>query len=316
MAAEKSALPGALRGLCCPCCRGALSLSSDGAVCLDCERRYAARGGRPALLDPAGPLAGSARETAAVHEAGGGWASRLARRLPRLTGNPRSARNFEGFVAAARTLSDRPRLLAMGCGEGGEGMAAALKDPGLEWLESDIRWTSRTALLADIHQIPFEDGSFDGVVLQAVLEHVLDPVRAVAEVHRVLRPGGVVYAETPFLQHVHAGAHDFTRFTHLGHRRLFRQFEEIESGPASGPGSALAWAWQGFVLSWARTRRGRLAATLAARLSGFWLKHLDGWLLARPGAYDFASAYYFLGAKAESALPDEALLRGYRGLQR
>ena len=57
-------------------------------------------------------------------------------------------------------------------------------------------------------------------------------------------------------------------------------------------------------------------ATLLARLSGFWLKLLDRRLLERPGAFDCASAYYFLGAKADEPLADRALLRGYRGLQR
>jgi len=53
---------------------------------------------------------------------------------------------------------------------------------------------------------------FDAVWIQAVLEHVLDPVRVVAEIHRVLRPGGLVYSEIPFMQEVHEGAYDFTRF--------------------------------------------------------------------------------------------------------
>ena len=40
------------------------------------------------------------------------------------------------------------------------------------------------------------------------------------------------------MQPVHMGAYDFTRFTHLGHRRLFRYFEEIRSGIALGPGTS------------------------------------------------------------------------------
>ncbi len=84
------------------------------------------------------------------------------------------------------------------------------------------------------------DESFDGVICQAVLEHVLDPYRCVEEIHRVLRPNGLVYAETPFMQQVHGGTHDFTRFTHLGHRRLFRKFAEVDSGVVCGPGMALA----------------------------------------------------------------------------
>jgi SAM-dependent methyltransferase len=83
------------------------------------------------------------------------------------------------------------------------------------------------------------DASFDAVVAQAVLEHVADPARAVAEMHRVLVAGGLVYAEIPFMQQVHEGAYDFRRYTHVGLRRLFRDFDEVAAGPVCGPAMAL-----------------------------------------------------------------------------
>ncbi|MEZ5361501.1 MAG: class I SAM-dependent methyltransferase [Bryobacterales bacterium] len=66
-------------------------------------------------------------------------------------------------------------------------------------------------MLCDAQRIPFADATFDAVVAQAMLEHVADPVRAVGEIWRVLKPG-LVYSETPFLQQVHAGPYDFTRY--------------------------------------------------------------------------------------------------------
>ena len=72
----------------------------------------------------------------------------------------------------------------------------------------------------------------DAVCVQAVLEHVVDPAGVVAEIERVLKSDGVVYAETPFMQQVHGGAYDFTRFTELGHRWLWRRFATIERGTA------------------------------------------------------------------------------------
>ena len=53
--------------------------------------------------------------------------------------------------------------------------------------------------------------------------------------------------KTPFIQQVHMKEFDFTRFTYLGHRRLFRQFNLIESGPCCGPGMALAWSFAHFL---------------------------------------------------------------------
>ena len=62
-----------------------------------------------------------------------------------------------------------------------------------------------TQFVADAHRVPLATESVDALVIQAVLEHVLDPWRVAAEIHRVLRPGGLVYADTPFLQQVHEG---------------------------------------------------------------------------------------------------------------
>ena len=161
--------------------------------------------------------------------------------------------------------------------------------------------------------LSFEDGSFAGVIVQAVLEHVVDPYRCVEEIHRVLNEQGVVYAETPFMQQVHGGRYDFTRFTHLGHRRLFRRFEEIESGAVAGPGVALAWAYQYFLLSWASTRLWRTLLRNVARLTSFYLKYFDYYLMRKPGALDAASCCYFMGRKSEHILSDNELLKLYKG---
>lgn len=52
----------------------------------------------------------------------------------------------------------------------------------------------------------------------------VNPYRCINEVYRVLNENGIVYASTPFMLQVHMGKFDFTRFTHSGHRRLFRNF--------------------------------------------------------------------------------------------
>ena len=115
----------------------------------------------------------------------------------------------------------------------------------------------------------------------------------VAEIHRVLRPGGVVYAETPFLQQVHEGAYDFTRFTDSGHRYLFRDFERIDSGQVAGAGTALRWSIGYFVRALTRSvALGRIAS-----LAFFWLSYLDRFL-DPAHSLDAASSVFFLGRKA------------------
>ena len=52
-------------------------------------------------------------------------------------------------------------------------------------------------LAADIYALPFPDGSFDAIFANGVLMHLGDPARALAELHRVLRPGGVAGVRDP-----------------------------------------------------------------------------------------------------------------------
>jgi ubiquinone/menaquinone biosynthesis C-methylase UbiE len=51
--------------------------------------------------------------------------------------------------------------------------------------------------MGDIHQLPLPDNRVDRVRVDRVLQHVLDPVTAIAQVRRVLRPGGVVGVAEP-----------------------------------------------------------------------------------------------------------------------
>ena len=243
------------------------------------------------------------------------FADRLKARLPSLGTNRQAARNYRRFADLLLSTPARPKVLVLGGARLGAGLEAIIDIASIEFVESDVYLGPRTSLVCDAHWIPFEDASFDGVIAQAVIEHVADPQACAAEIHRVLKPRGLVYADTPFMQQVHAGAYDFTRFTHLGQRRLFRKFDEVSSGPTCGPGMALAWAYQYFLLSFVRGPRARAAAIAFARLTAFWLKWFDRRLLDRPGAFDAASAYYFMGTKSDRVLSDRELITQYRGLQ-
>lgn len=86
----------------------------------------------------------------------------------------------------------------------------------------------------DIQNLPFDDEAFDCIVCNAVLEHVPEPELAIFEMHRILRPGGQIWIETPFLQAYHAHPHDFWRCTLPGTRRWMEDFDEVASGIFEG----------------------------------------------------------------------------------
>ena len=96
-------------------------------------------------------------------------------------------------------------------------------------------------VVADAHSMPFCEASVDSLVCQAVLEHVKDPGEIIKEAHRVLKPGGLLYLEVPFLQGFHADPHDFQRYTLEGLRHLTATFKEIDAGVSVGPVCAMIW---------------------------------------------------------------------------
>ena len=238
----------------------------------------------------------------------------VTRFIPKIDRNIKSRDNYYKFTKLLLGQSSTPKVLVIGGSILGEGMEAIIAHPDIELVDSDVAFGPRTKLVCDAHGIPFEDNSFDGVIVQAVLEHVVDPWRCVEEIHRVLKEDGLVYAETPFMQQVHGGRYDFTRFTHLGHRRLFRKFEEIDSGAVCGPAMALAWSYRYFLLSFTTSSFLRRLIGVFVRLTSFYLTYLDYLLIDKPGTLDAASGYYFIGKKSNRVLPDKGLIKLYKGL--
>lgn len=301
-----------------PCCKQELSVLQISLTCRQCGKKYPVVDGTPVMIDEERSvfrIAGLAREDhfSDKRESVIRWMKGV---LPGSTMNLRADERFARAVELLRSKKRVCRGLVIGGASLGIGLMRLLNEQSLELIETDVRLGARTELLCDAHDLPFEDSSIDIVIAQAMLEHVLDPHRCVAEMHRVLRADGLAYAETPFMQQVHEGRFDFTRFTHLGHRRLFRHFEEIESGAVAGPGSSAAWAYEHLWLSFARGRRSWTVLKLIGRLSGFWFKYLDLIAPQRSGVFDCASGFYFLGRKAERPISDREIIEGYRGLQR
>jgi SAM-dependent methyltransferase len=311
-----------LRILRCPRSGQTLHLTSAGSLeAADGDNEYPIVNGIPVLLADERSLFSVSdylpRGRAATERPKGHVARTIGQLLPAITSHERSVANYRRLRDLVdEMLTDlRCTIVVVGGSLDGAGFDQLLGAKTLlDVIAVDPALGPRTAVVADAHDLPFADAVADVVVCQAVLEHVADPVRVVSQIHRVLKPGGLVYSEIPFMQQVHEGAYDFTRYTLTGHRRLFRSFAEIDAGAVSGPGTALAWSLK-YLLRAAGGSRTRLRGALVAgaHLSGFWLKYLDPWLMRTSVGTDGAAGTYFLGRRDTLVATDRDIVARYQG---
>jgi SAM-dependent methyltransferase len=300
----------------CPRC-GSLVRPNAGAwrcteaSCALADQPFPVVSGVPALVDFEASVL-DAERLRAVEGASEVTRSRFAAPLRRLlhpanTTAPANVARMEELLTTD-TPGRNPRILVVGGGTVGDGLEGLYADPAIDLISFDVYASAATQFVGDGHSIPLADGCVDGVIVQAVLEHVLEPTVVAHEIRRVLRVGGIVYADTPFLQQVHEGAYDFTRFTDSGHRFLFRDFERIDSGSVAGAGTALRWSVDHFVRALTRSvPLGRIVS-----LCFFWLSYTDRFLDPKH-SLDAASSVFFLGRKAEEPISGAAIVDYYQG---
>lgn len=231
--------------------------------------------------------------------------------VPSISNNLSSKKNF---LLLDKLLADiaNPKILVIG-GATITTDTEMIFNPNNLVIETDVYFGPRTQMIVDAHHIPFEKSTFDLIIFQAVLEHVADPYQCVKEAHRVLKRDGLVFSSTPFMQQVHMKHYDFTRFTYLGHRRLFRSFVEIESGVFAGTGVALAWSIKYFVKSLTNNKPIRIILQVSVSFLFFWLKYIDLFIYDNKGTYDGASGFYFIGRKSDTTLSDKELIKHFKG---
>lgn len=283
--------------LACPCCKQSLD---DQYYCKACDIKYPTVQNKPVLINEKNSIFSFSDYNEDDAYSFFGKANKLGsilKLVPSIDFNYAARKNFDHLSQLLLAQSDKPTVLVIGGGVVGDGMSKLMNTPNITIINTDVSYTELNQIICDGHDLPFKDGSFHAVVIQAVLEHVADPYRCAEEIHRVLKEGGIVYAETPFMQQGHGGAYDFTRFTWLGHRRLFRKFEEIDSGTCCGPGMALSWSWNYFLRSFVRGRVIEKLTQIFARFTSFFWKYFDRILKNNVNTLEAASGNYFIGKK-------------------
>lgn len=155
----------------------------------------------------------------------------------------------------------------------------------------DIEIGPGVDVVGDAHSLKFSDNSFDSIIMQAVIEHLNNPRLAIMESFRVLKSGGYLYLEVPFLQGFHADPYDYSRYTQVGLKELVKNYGSVELiGVSSGPISFLCW----FL-------RDLFSNITSIRLFNFLIRFFISWMLLPFKYLD----YLFIRTNAYSRLACE-----------
>jgi SAM-dependent methyltransferase len=99
--------------------------------------------------------------------------------------------------------------------------------PGKRFVGCDLVIGDGVNEVQDLHQLSLPDASIGTALLFDTIEHVRDPWVAMRELHRCLRPGGLLVMTSVWYFPIHAYPDDYWRFTASGFRTLFQNFEPL-----------------------------------------------------------------------------------------
>jgi SAM-dependent methyltransferase len=99
--------------------------------------------------------------------------------------------------------------------------------PGKEFVTSDARPNDGIDIVLDLHKLDLPDASVGTAIMLDTIEHVERPWRALEEIHRVLKPGGVVVMTSVMFFPIHFYPDDYWRFTSSGFRALLAPFDDV-----------------------------------------------------------------------------------------
>lgn len=137
---------------------------------------------------------------------------------------------FENIESLAHLIEGE--VLDVGCGQKPyRALFNCSQYVGLELDTPSNRISKRADYFFDGQLIPFENATFDTIIISQVLEHVFEPDAFLKELHRVLRPKGGVLVTVPFVWDEHEQPVDYARYTSFGLKYLLEGhgFTIIES---------------------------------------------------------------------------------------
>jgi SAM-dependent methyltransferase len=107
--------------------------------------------------------------------------------------------------------------------------------PGKQYIGTDFREGLGVDLTLDLHHIDLPEKSVGSAIVLDTLEHVEYPRKAMDELHRVIRPGGLVIISSVMRARIHSYPDDYWRFTPGGFKSLLKNFQHSFVSYAGDP---------------------------------------------------------------------------------
>jgi len=127
---------------------------------------------------------------------------------------------FFRIVSAISALKPAPFILDIGGGK------RSLDIPG--YINIEYAAYDEPTMFGDALALPFKANSIDFAYTAAVLEHVKNPLLMGKEIYRVIKPGGMVLANSAFMQPVHSEGQHFFNCTPYGIELIFADFSDLK----------------------------------------------------------------------------------------
>lgn len=120
--------------------------------------------------------------------------------------------------------------------------------PGKEFVGTDMRPGPGVDRILDLHKLDLPDSCVGTAICMDTMEHVEYPRQAIDELHRALKPDGILIMSSVMNFPIHGFPNDYWRFTPEGFKSLLKKFNHSFvgfDGPADFPRTIVGIAFKG-----------------------------------------------------------------------